>query len=172
MSVTISSNDPDVRSALQGLMDSMGNVDPALREIGEVLVDSTKQRFKTTTAPDGTQWDRNTETTLLNYANRFKTSRTKTGRLSKKGRERIANKPPGTGESKQLQKQIFYHVRSGELEVGSPLIYASTYQFGARKGEFGMGAPWGDIPAREFLGLSNDDQETILVIVERHLGFA
>lgn len=172
MSASILINDNDARSALQGLMDSIGNIDPALKEIGEVLIDSTKQRFRTTTAPDGSQWERNTEATLRNYANRFKTSRTKKGRLSKKGRERIANKPPGTGESKQLQKQIFYNVRSGELEVGSPLIYAPTFHYGAKKGQFGKGAPWGDIPAREFLGLSSDDEVSIQAIIERHLGFA
>lgn len=172
MSASILINDNDARSALQGMLKSINNIDPALREIGEVLMDSTKQRFKTTTAPDGSQWERNQESTLINYANRFKSSRTKNRRLSKAGRDRMANKPPGTGESKQLQKQIFYYVGGNELTLGSPLIYASTFHYGAKKGEFGNGAPWGDIPARKVLGLSSDDNESIVAIVGRHLGFA
>src|SRR5690606_32633407 len=112
MSISIEANDGEVGTALQSLYDALGNIDPALKEIGEVLVDSTKQRFKTATAPDGTEWEDNAESTLINYASRFKTSFTKSGRISKKGRQRIANKLPGTGETKQLQTQIFYNVKN------------------------------------------------------------
>jgi phage gpG-like protein len=57
--------------------------------------------------------------------------------------------------------------------------YAATQQYGARRGEFGTGSyktrkgtfpmPWGDIPARPFLGFSDDDQAIILGIVRRYL---
>ncbi|MCA6060691.1 phage virion morphogenesis protein [Thalassolituus sp. ST750PaO-4] len=103
--------------------------------MGEYLVGSTKERFRTTTAPDGSQWAPNTDTTLDNYTNRFKTSFTKTGRRSKARRERRTNKKPGTGELRQLKTQIYYNVRNGELEVGSPLIYAGTFRCGAKKGQ-------------------------------------
>ena len=158
-----------VRDALTALQQSIGNTDPALKQIGEYLVGSTKERFRTTTAPDGSPWEANKASTLINYANRFKTSYTKTGRISKKGRERITNKKPGTGEAKQLQMQIFYNVSNGQLEVGSPMIYAGTFHYGAQKGEFGKGAPWGDIPAREFLGLSEADEIEVLDIIRQFL---
>ena len=51
-------------------------------------------------------------------------------------------------------------------EVGSTRIYAGAHQFGARRGACGTnkkGAPipWGDIPARPFLGVSDADKKTI-----------
>lgn len=50
--------------------------------------------------------------------------------------------------------------------MGSGLIYAGTHQFGAQKGSYGSTSkgqpiPFGDIPAREFLGLSYADREEI-----------
>lgn len=172
MSISVEINDGEVGTALQALYDAIGNTDPVLKQIGEVLVDSTKQRFKTATAPDGSKWEDNAESTLINYAARFKTSFTKTGRVSKSGRQRMANKLPGTGETKQLQTQIFYNVKAGVLEVGSPLKYSGTFHFGAKKGQYGKGVPWGDIPGREIVGLSEADSELTLAIVSSYLGFA
>jgi len=47
-------------------------------------------------------------------------------------------------------------------------------QFGAKKGQFGKtrrGAPipWGNIPARPFLGVSVSDRSDILAILAEHL---
>lgn len=169
MSVNITSNDIEIRPALEALQEAIGNTDPALAQIGEYLVASTQDRFKTTTAPDGSQWAANSDVTLDNYTNRFKTSFTKTGRRSKAGRDRRANKKAGTGETKQLQRQIFYNVNNGELEVGSPLIYAGTFHYGADKHQYGPSTPWGDIPARPFLGISDDDEREVLAIIGEHL---
>lgn len=55
--------------------------------------------------------------------------------------------------------------------VGTNKIYGPTLQFGAKKGEFGRGKsrnfpiPWGNIPARPFLAVTDDDQEAILELV-------
>lgn len=162
MSLSVTLDDKEVGSALQALLDAVGNMDPALKEIGDVLIDSTKQRFNTETAPDGTKWEENSIVTLLNYARPFKTKRV----------ARIKNKKAGTGESKQLRTQIFKNVSNGELEIGSPMIYAGTFHFGAKKGQYGKRTPWGDIPSREFLGLSEDDRESILDIVRDRFAFS
>jgi len=45
--------------------------------------------------------------------------------------------------------------------------YAAMMQFGGTKSEFPN--LWGDIPARPFLGISEDDKTDILTILERHL---
>lgn len=50
------------------------------------------------------------------------------------------------------------------------MIYAGSQQFGAAKGSFGntkrgSPIPWGDIPAREFLGLSDEDRHEVSGIV-------
>ena len=49
------------------------------------------------------------------------------------------------------------------------MIYAATQQFGAKKDEFGKGAPWGAIPAREYLGISIADQAELQNIIADHL---
>ncbi len=151
-------NSREITSALDALQNAIGNVDPALKEIGEYLIDSTKQRFNDSEAPDGSRWEDNSPVTLLNYASRFKTKRA----------SRIKKKKPGIGETKQLSTQIFYQVANGELELGSPLKYAGTFHYGAKKGQYAKRTPWGDIPARPFLGLSDDDQSTLLGIIRAH----
>lgn len=62
---------------------------------------------------------------------------------------------------------------SDEAIAGTNLIYAPTHQFGAKAGEFGstrrgQPIPFGDIPARPFLGMSDDTQEEILDIINQH----
>lgn len=54
--------------------------------------------------------------------------------------------------------------------VGSPEIYAATHQFG-RLARPGQGLPFGAaaIPARPFIGLSDEDEAEILDIVEDRL---
>ena len=162
MSLTVEANEQEITSALDALLTSIGNVDPALLEMGEYLLDSTKQRFNRSEAPDGTKWDDNSPVTLLNYASRFKTKRA----------SRIQNKKPGIGETKQLSTQILYQVVNGELLIGSPMIYAGTFHYGAKKGQYGKRTPWGDIPARPFLGLSEDDREACLDIIRAHFSLA
>lgn len=54
--------------------------------------------------------------------------------------------------------------------MGSNLIYAAVQQFGAGKGQFGNMAngspiPWGNIPARPFLGISPEDETNILALI-------
>ncbi|MGB0955835.1 MAG: phage virion morphogenesis protein [Panacagrimonas sp.] len=81
---------------------------PVMLQIGKHLVETTKERFRTSRAPDGSPWAPNKLTTIQ--------------------------------------------------------------QFGARKGAFGTtrrGAPipWGDIPARPFLGISDEDRTEIELLL-------
>ena len=73
-----------------------------------------------------------------------------------------------------LRGNLAYRVGNSEGEIGSPSVYAGVHQFGAAKGSFGKTKrdapiPWGDIPARPFLGLSDEDEADIRDIVLRHL---
>lgn len=50
--------------------------------------------------------------------------------------------------------------------VTTATVYAPTHQFGAKKGAFGTTKrgrpiPWGDIPARRFLGVGPEDEEEL-----------
>lgn len=168
--ITIQFDDKQSRQVFARLAASAKNPRPVLEEIGELLLDSTKQRFGTSRAPDGTPWAKNSSTTILQYLARYKSSFSKRdGRMTKKGAERASSKRPLIGETGDLSRQIFKRVDDNHtLFVGSTMIYAAVQQFGAKKGAFGK-APWGDIPARPFLGISDQDHRSILDTVSDYL---
>ena len=126
---------------------------PVMRDIGEYLVRSTKDRFEQERAPDGSPWQPLSETTR---------------RRKKRNKNRILT------ESGLLGGQIAYQAGPAEVLVGSGRVYAGTHQFGAKRGAFGRTAkggpiPWGDIPARPFLGLSDADANEITALVAGYL---
>lgn len=150
--ITIEIDDAQVRAVLDRLAKRAANPRAALLEIGEELRESTLKRFTTSAAPDGSRWAPNSLVT----------------RLRKKGDK------PLIGAGKALSTQIHYRVADDAVYIGSPMVYAATQQFGARKGAFGTSRrggplPWGDIPARPFLGLSADDRKTIEAIIRDYL---
>lgn len=136
--IQIEIDDRAVTQMLQRLIDAGQNPRPALLEVGEDLVESTKRRFETQTAPDGSRWERNSPVTI-----------------KRKGRDQ-----PLTGRG-TLMDQINYQITGNDtLDVGSPTIYAAMQQFGGTKSEFPN--LWGDIPARPFVGVSTEDEQSIL----------
>lgn len=168
--ITIQFDDKQTRQSFARLAASAKNPRPVLEEIGELLIDSTKQRFGTSRAPDGTPWAKNSTTTILQYLGRYKSSFGKRdGKLTKKGAERAGSKRPLIGETSDLSRQIFKSMDGNHtLLVGSTMIYGAVQQFGAKKGAFGK-APWGDIPARPFLGISDQDHRSIMDTISDYL---
>lgn len=160
--IKIDLDDRSVLNALNGLLRAGADLQPALQDIGEYLVVSTRDRFRDGVAPDGAPWAPNSPVT--------------TARRGKGA----AGKRPLIGETRQLSTRIFYRVTAHTVEVGSPLEYAAVHQFGAGKGQFGRSKrgskrgpiPWGDIPARPFLGLSDQDRSEVLDIIQEHLARA
>lgn len=138
-------NDQEILNALRHLQGEVGNLRPALLEIGDDLVESTKQRFSTSTAPDGSHWELNSVLSTLLY---------------KEG-----DKPLVDGGT--LSHQIYKNATGDMLEVGSTMEYAAMQQFGGTKEEFPQ--LWGDIPARPFLGVSDEDKANILAVLQRHI---
>lgn len=171
--ITIEFDSRPVLDALNELRRRGSNISPALHAIGNDLVESTQRRFGTSTAPDGTPWAANSEVTLLRYLGLYASSYKKDGSLSKKGAARAGAKKPLIGESKSLSTTIGYRVVDGgqTLLVGSPQKYAAVQQFGASAREFGK-APWGDIPARPFLGVSAEDERNILDVLRGYFAEA
>lgn len=151
ISVDYEFNDKEVIAALQRLADSGGDLSSPLRAIGESLMESTKHRFETTEDPDGEPWLLNSAiSTLLND--------------DKKGDR------PLTGETGSLMDTINWQLHEGGVEIGSPMEYAAMQQFGGTKSEFPH--LWGDIPARPFLGISNEDEQMILDTLSDHFELA
>lgn len=134
-----------VLAALRRLEKACADQSPALLEIGEYLVESTKQRFVSGIGPDGTPWPENSPVTI-----------------ERKGR----NQPlvGGGTLNQQIEKEL---VGSNILEIGSSMQYAAMQHFGGTKDEFPW--LWGNIPERPFLGISEDDEAEILATIEDQL---
>ncbi|MDI1231341.1 MAG: phage virion morphogenesis protein [Methylobacter sp.] len=143
--ITVEIDSSRIQAELNQLLQRSGNLAPALREIGEDLKESTQQRFASQTAPDGSAWLGNADTTI-----------------ARKGRSQ-----PLT-EHGTLGNTIGYQLLGGDgVQIGSPLEYAAMMQFGGTQSEFPN--LWGDIPARPFLGISSEDEDNILALLARHL---
>lgn len=166
--IAIDFDDRTILDALRELSLRAHDLGPALREIGVVLVDSTQRRFDTSTGPDGARWEENSDTTILEYLGGMKGAYGKKGGLTKKGMAALLGKKPLLREG-FLQGTLSWQIDGNTLLVGSPQKYAAAQQFGAEKGSLGKGAPWGDIPARPFLGVSDADEETILDLLRGYL---
>ena len=159
--LTIKFDGKSVQSALAQTMAAIQEPRPMLLKIGEELADSTMRRFPQGRAPDGTPWAPKSDVTVANHPR--------------------GGKRPLIGESKVLSTASISHdVQGNTVVVGSNAIQAAVMQFGAPAGSLWQGknkrggnamAPWGDIPARPFLGVSAEDEQTILAIVQDYLAF-
>lgn len=155
-----------VLDVLNQVESTLDNPNPMLADMGEYLTSSTQERFRTSTAPDGSKWQANSQTTYLKILG--KSHSDDESKLNAKGVNRVTSKRPNVLSS-NLMNSIHYQISGVLLLVGSNMIYAATAHFGAKKGAFGNGAPWGDIPAREYLGISLADEAELYAIAEDHL---
>jgi phage virion morphogenesis protein len=136
--------DEAVTAALMRASAQMDDMTPLFWDIGEILVDSTIVRFGSGTAPDGSKWAPKSQTTLNKYGAR------KSNRVDAR---------PLFGPSGMLSTQIFYSAEADQVQIVSNRPYAAMMQFGGTKAQFPH--LWGNIPARPFLGVSEDDRVNI-----------
>lgn len=166
--ITIEFNERTILDTVHGLFKRTQDLRPALLEIGEDIAKSTRRRFVTSTAPDGTPWAPNSQVTIDRYLGVFRGSYKKDGSLSKKGEARKGSKKPLIGESKDLATTITFQLDGTKaVMIGSNKPYAAMQQFGGTKARWPH--LWGDIPARPFLGLSDDDRRNVLDTVTSYL---
>ena len=139
---TIELKDDDLVSALERLKAGMEDMSELTNEIGEFLAESHQQRIERSLgAPDGTAWARNSPFT--------------------KTRD-----PRPLIDSGEMVKRIHHQYGRDFVEVVASGKQVRTMHYGAKKGAFGQTAkggplPWGDIPARPFMGLSDSDRSDI-----------
>ena len=155
MDVTIQYDDREVVEALNRMLRAGTDLTPAMRSIAGVLEEAAEEAFQSQQAPDGTPWAILSEHT--------------TNRRAKKG------KWPGrilqiTGD---LAGGITSAYDASRAVAGTNLVYAPTHQFGAEEGDFGSTIsgrpiPFGDIPARPFLGVSDEARDDILAAINDH----
>lgn len=156
--IRIELKDDQVRAALARIAGAMTNMTPVMQDIGEVLVEGTKRRFNDGTDPDGNPWAPKSPTTIEAY----------------RARGDSVSFRPLIGPTRALSTTIHYVAGANQVEFGTNRIQAAVMQGGAAKGAFGRtsrGAPvpWGNIPARPFIGLSDTDRTNVIDIVEEWL---
>ena len=120
-----------------------------MRDIGEYLLRTTRDRFDEEEAPDGAPC------APLSTSYRVRKRRNAGKVLTLDG---------------HFRGNLAYRAGRDQVEVGSLSIYAGTHQFGAEKGAFGTTSrgdpiPWRDIPARPVFGLTGADRDEISDIV-------
>ncbi|MDD4930511.1 MAG: phage virion morphogenesis protein [Gallionella sp.] len=170
--IEIKVDNKSVLDSLERLSKAAANPRPALLTIGEHLVKTTKARFDTSTAPDGTKWKPNKESTYLKQlvnskGGISKSLHGKSGRINASGERKIMSKRPLVDKGPLGRSSISYYLSGGDLFWGSSMKYAAMQQFGGEKSRFPN--LWGDIPDRPFLGVSLDDESKILSVVNDFL---
>lgn len=150
--------DDEVSAALARIAAAMTDMTPLMQDVGEVLVEGTKRRFAEGADPDGNPWAPKSPTTIAAY----------------QARGDGVSFSPLIGPTRALSTTIHYIAGADQVEVGSNRIQAAVMQAGAAQGAFGRtrrGAPvpWGNIPARPFIGLSDTDRFNVLDIVDEWL---
>jgi phage gpG-like protein len=146
--IKISLTDTGAHAELARLLRSVENPRPALKAIGELVVEFTKTRFEVSQDPYGKPWAANKDSTLSAMLRRNGRNFTKKGAVSARGQRALAGKKPLIGESKSLSSQLSAKVTGQAVEIRSPMVYAAMQQFGGTKAQFPH--LWGDIPARPF----------------------
>lgn len=147
-----------VQEAIRKAAAELEDMTPLFQDVVEYVIDATRKRFATGTAPDGTRWPAKRPATLERYK-----------ALGYGNLNRVL-----IGPGKRLSREIVGQAGAKGAVIGSALIYSRVQQEGAEKGAFGVDRrgrpiPWGRIPARVWLGLSEADEAAIIDIADEHL---
>ena len=139
---TLELKEDDLDAALERLKGGLTDMSELTNEIGEFLAESHQRRItQSLGAPDGTAWA------------------AKSPFAKSKDSRPLMN----TGE---MARNINHQYGPDFVEVIATGVQVRTMHFGAAKGAFGetpggRPIPWGDIPARPFMGLSDSDRSGI-----------
>ena len=143
--ITIEINDTDITGALARAVAALTDTAPLMADIAEYLRTSTVKRFGDGIAPDGSPWAANSPVTLA----------------------RKTDPRPLFGPNNRLNREFGVDSGADFAEVSSVLPYAAMMQFGGAKARFPH--LWGNIPARPFFGIAEEDRSNILDIVAEYL---
>ena len=126
--ITLEINDTEIFAALDRVARAVTDMTLVMADIGEDMVQSTRDRFLSGTAPDANPWAPKSRTTIESYERR----------------KDPVDLRPLFGPSRRLSSEIASYASETSVEWGSNLIYAAVMQFGSAKGAFGStsrGAP-------------------------------
>lgn len=139
---TLELKDDDLDAALARMQAGMDDMSEVTSEIGEFLAESHQQRIERSLgAPDGTAWAAKSPFTR-------------------------SKDPRPLYDSGEMSRNIHSQSDKNSVELIASGVQVRTMHFGAKKGAFGQTSrgqaiPFGDIPARQFMGLSESDRSNI-----------
>lgn len=130
---------------LRAIMARIADLDPALDEIGASQVTEVQVRFERMHGPDGTPWQGLAARTLARRGKGAKTLR----------------------DQGNLYDSVTHQVQAGvAVAIGTNRRYARIHQLGGMAGRGRRVS----IPARPFLGLSEDGRAEVLAILRDYVG--
>lgn len=156
MDITIVVDDQQVQQRLNRLRLAGANMSAAMRKIANLLQASAERNFDRQADPaTGAAWAPLKPSTVAR-------------------RKKIGKGPTPILEQSGILKKSLTSVHGKDYAVaGTNIVYAAIHQFGAKKGQFtkkqGRPIPWGDIPARPFLGVRDQELKQIRNVVLDHL---
>jgi len=158
MRFNIQFNAGQSRKAIRDASAALADPTPMYQEIAEYAVEAHRQRFIKGVGPDGTPWAPKSQSTLDRY------KQLGYGALTR----------PLIGPSRRLSREILQFVSRDGVVIGWSLKYAGVMHSGAARGAFGSDSrgrpvPWGGIPARPIVGLSQKDDRALVEIAEDYL---
>lgn len=155
--IEVKIDDKQVKELLGRIQKNLGDLTPAMKIIGSIVRTSIIRNFEKSGRP---RW-------------------AKHSKMTEKRRGKGAKILMAQGFAGGLAASINYRAHKKSVEIGTNKIYGAIHQFGAKKGSFGavvakikahlrkgvkvkaherkMKLPWGDIPARPFLMVQDED---------------
>lgn len=148
-SMRVAVDDLRLQTALGAAIDALGDKTDLMDILGRAMVISAVERIAVTNrAPDGTAW--------------------------LPSQRALAEGGPTLRDSGNLLDSINHYPGPDSVVVGTNMVQAAVLQGGAATGSLGVtsgtdkrgrrfttASPWGDIPARPYIGFSDEDYETI-----------
>lgn len=159
----------EVNELLAEIKKKVDDLSPVLKTVGETVRTSIVRNFEKTGRP--AKWK-------------------KSHRAKEEGGQTLSDKG-------RLKNSFTVDVNRDSVRVGTNVVYAAVHHFGAKKGSFGtvaanikahvrrsvktgkestvkahtrkMKLPWGDIPARPFALVQNEDRTEILAMLGEHI---
>jgi phage virion morphogenesis protein len=133
---TIEFNNDQITPALDRVAVALGDMTPVMGRMAEAWRKSTQNRMERGEQPDGTPFAPRSPVTLERYA-----------------AQGFSFGAP-LNRSGEMRQQLATESGPDFLRIGSNAIQSAVMQFGA--------SPSGDIPARPFLGISDEDETNMM----------
>ncbi|PYF08235.1 phage virion morphogenesis protein [Rhodobacter viridis] len=178
ISISVELQEATARQALRDMLARMGDLRPFYKGVGEILLNSARERFDSQSGPNGAPWAPLKPATVR-------------ARIKKNQLPLMILQSNTNGKNSSLKASLNAIPSDKDVRVGSPVLWAAIHQLGgtinkdagsrymvgrrfAKRDKEGgndvaIKAHTIRIPARPYIGVSDLDQERILEAAEEWL---